>query len=340
MSCGNSRSSKCNPCGPSEAAMNAIADRAAYYARIAIVTSEQGGGIRWGYIGDGVEVTFNIDGAATTNSASFLVTIDGVVQDPLDYTITQGYPYTITMNSPVPSGDEIIIVSLNGKTGATGPGAGATGPIGSTGATGIQGPIGPGGGATGATGLTGATGPSGGPTGATGATGATGVGTQGATGATGLGGQITLATAQTASGTSVDFTSIPSWAKRITVMFSGISMSGNNNILIQLGTSGVPQTTGYFSQCGYIFGTSVTSVSSTSGFVILSNNNANTIGGSIILSKLSGNIWTANGGFSHQVQHISIPTGNVTISGVVNILRITSAASDTFDAGTINISYE
>jgi hypothetical protein len=155
MSCGNYKSSKCNPCGPSEAALNSIADRAAYYARIAVVTSEQGGGIRWGYIGDGTEVTFNIDGAATTNTASFLVTINGIVQDPLDYTITEGYPYTITMNNPVPSGDEIVIVSLNGKTGATGPGAGATGPIGPTGATGIQGPIGPGGGATGATGPTG-----------------------------------------------------------------------------------------------------------------------------------------------------------------------------------------
>ena len=163
MSCGNSRSSKCNPCGPSEDAMNAIAERAAYYARIAIVASETGGGIRWGYIGDGTEVTFNIDGAATTNSASFLVTIDGVVQDPLDYTITSGYPYTITMNNPVPSGDEIVIVSLNGKTGATGPGAGATGPIGPTGATGIQGATGPG---AGATGSTGATGPAGGATGA------------------------------------------------------------------------------------------------------------------------------------------------------------------------------
>ncbi len=155
MSCGNSRSSKCNPCGPSEAALNSIADRAAYYARIAIVASETGGGIRWGYIGDGTEVTFNIDGAATTNSASFLVTIDGVVQDPLDYTITFGYPYTITMNNPVPSGDEIVIVSLNGKTGATGPGAGATGPMGPTGATGLTGATGPGAGATGSTGSTG-----------------------------------------------------------------------------------------------------------------------------------------------------------------------------------------
>jgi hypothetical protein len=142
--------------------LNSIADRAAYYARIAIVASEQGGGIRWGYIGDGTETTFNIDGAKVTNSASFLVSIDGIVQDPLDYTINEGFPYTITMNVPVPSGDEIVIVSLNGKTGATGP---EGGPIGATGSTG---PIGPAGGPTGATGATGPIGPSGGG-GATGA---------------------------------------------------------------------------------------------------------------------------------------------------------------------------
>jgi hypothetical protein len=163
MSCGNSKSSKCNPCGPSEAAINSIADRAAYYARIAVYASETGGGIRWGYIGDGVQSSFNIDGAATTNSASFLVTIDGVVQDPLDYTITYGVPYTITMNNPVPSGDEIVIVSLNGKTGATGPSGGPVGATGSTGIIGPQGATGPGAGSTGATG---ATGPSGGATGA------------------------------------------------------------------------------------------------------------------------------------------------------------------------------
>ena len=40
MSCGNSRSSKCNPCGPSEAALNEIANKAAYYARIAQFASD------------------------------------------------------------------------------------------------------------------------------------------------------------------------------------------------------------------------------------------------------------------------------------------------------------
>ena len=40
MSCGNSRSSKCNPCGPSADAMNEIANKAAYYARIAQYASD------------------------------------------------------------------------------------------------------------------------------------------------------------------------------------------------------------------------------------------------------------------------------------------------------------
>lgn len=40
MSCSNS-SSKCNPCGPSEDAMNAIANRANYYARIAQHAADQ-----------------------------------------------------------------------------------------------------------------------------------------------------------------------------------------------------------------------------------------------------------------------------------------------------------
>ena len=142
MSCGNSRSSKCNPCGPSEAAMNAIADRAAYYARIAVEAAnvaqlEDGGHARWGYIGDGVQQAFNLPGAGTIFAPSYIVGIDGVLQDPDNYTITYGDPYTLNMSVPVPAGSEIVIVSIKGITGATGP----------------IGPIGPSGGPTGATGL-------------------------------------------------------------------------------------------------------------------------------------------------------------------------------------------
>jgi hypothetical protein len=186
MSCGNSRSSKCNPCGPSESAVNAIADRAAYYARIAVEAAnsacfqlQEDGNRRWAYIGDGIQTIFDIPGAGTTISASYIVGIDGVLQDPDNYTVQQTHPsnpYTLTMSVPVPAGSEIVIVSIKGITGATGP-AGSTGPSGGpTGATGTAGSNG----STGATGVTGVTG-------GQGSTGATGIqGIDGATGATGV----------------------------------------------------------------------------------------------------------------------------------------------------------
>ena len=40
------------------------------------------------------------------------------------------------------------------------------------------------------------------------------------------------------SGTSIDFTSIPSWVKRITVILNGVSTNGGDVPQIQLGTSG------------------------------------------------------------------------------------------------------
>ena len=58
--------------------------------------------------------------------------------------------------------------------------------------------------------------------------------------ATGTISLLTQATSVSASGTSVDFTGIPSWAKRITVMLAGVSGSGTSVILFQLGENILP----------------------------------------------------------------------------------------------------
>jgi hypothetical protein len=86
------------------------------------------GGIRWAYISSN-DVNFNITGAITTNPLGYSVNIDGITQDPNDYIITSGFPYVLTMSSPVPAGSKIVITSLNGITGATGV-AGSAGPFG------------------------------------------------------------------------------------------------------------------------------------------------------------------------------------------------------------------
>ena len=70
------------------------------------------------------------------------------------------------------------------------------------------------------------------------------------------------------SGTSIDFTSIPSWVKRITVMFDGVSTNGTSNLQVQIGDSGGIENTGYTAAASGVAnsGNLVTAASSTSGF--------------------------------------------------------------------------
>jgi hypothetical protein len=145
------------------------------------------------------------------------------------------------------------------------------------------------------------------------------------------------------SGTSIDFTGIPSWVKRVTVMFSGVSTNGTSNPLIQLGASSGVTTSGYVgtgSECG----SSTAAASFTTGFGIRSALAANTVQGVVHLFCLnvSSNIWVASGvtaqpssAFTHQI------AGTVTLSGTLDRVRITTVnGTDTFDAGSINIMYE
>ena len=65
------------------------------------------------------------------------------------------------------------------------------------------------------------------------------------------GGVINAGTAvASTSGTAITFTGIPSTAKRITVMFNGVSTNGSSDLLLQIG-SGSVTTTGYSCQGVY-----------------------------------------------------------------------------------------
>jgi len=158
------------------------------------------------------------------------------------------------------------------------------------------------------------------------------------------GGALTLATAVTASGTSVDFTSIPSWVKRITVMFSGVSTSGTSNPLIQLGDSGGIENTSYASQ-SVVMVNATTSVGAihTTGFGVLSGQAANIVTGIFQICSVSGNTWVF-GGWHTQGSGTATTgssAGNKTLSDTLTQVRITTVnGTDTFDAGTINIMYE
>ena len=154
---------------------------------------------------------------------------------------------------------------------------------------------------------------------------------------------LNRATAVTASGTSVDFTGIPSWAKRITVMMNGVSTNGTSNYLIQLGDAGGVETTGYVSYSA-IMGTSSVSAGAnyTAGLGLSVALGAAFVSGQVIISLLSGNVWTASGMLARSDSPIGVvAAGSKTLSDPLTQVRITTVnGTDTFDAGSINVMWE
>ena len=153
---------------------------------------------------------------------------------------------------------------------------------------------------------------------------------------------IASGTAVSASGTAVDFTGIPSWVKRITVMFSGVTGSGTSNIQIQLGTSSGVTTTGYVSSAGHVYSSSAAGATSTTGLLTMAAT-ANTVThyGSMIISNLSGNNWVSQCCMGRQTAFMEMAGGGITLGGTLDRIRITTVnGTDTFTAGSINILYE
>ena len=160
---------------------------------------------------------------------------------------------------------------------------------------------------------------------------------------TGAYGQIKSGTAvASTSGTSIDFTSIPSWVKRITVMFNGVSLSNTDSLTVQLGTGGTPTTSGYVGTSTRIAATTIScNAYSGSGFETTALGvAANLTTGNLVITNITGNVWTCTGILAGTSTLQNTTAGVVTIAGVVNLVRITSSGTATFDAGSINILYE
>jgi len=145
----------------------------------------------------------------------------------------------------------------------------------------------------------------------------------------------------TTSGTAIDFTSIPSWVKRITISFNGVSTNGTSNYLVRIG-SGSVDVTGYASAGQRIGASSTADGTSTVGFLINVANAASLISGLIILTHLGSNVWVASGVFANSPAGTTFITcGNKTLSGALDRVRLTTVGgTDTFDAGSVNIFYE
>jgi hypothetical protein len=146
------------------------------------------------------------------------------------------------------------------------------------------------------------------------------------------------------SGTSIDFTSIPSWVKRITVMFDGVSSNGSSNMQIQLGAGSVT-TSGYLSYWGYVTSTSnIQMGSGSAGFGFWNGGGGDLHYMHMTLTKISGNNWVSShsGAFwNGSATYILNGGGSISLGGTLDRVRLTTLnGTDTFDAGSINILYE
>jgi hypothetical protein len=153
--------------------------------------------------------------------------------------------------------------------------------------------------------------------------------------------RITQGTAvASTSGTSIDFTGLPAWVKRITVMFNGVSTNGTSYVQVQLGDSGGIENSSYLG---------ATQVGSngqqySSGFLTDAGTGAaaNVRHGIISLVNVTGNTWafSLNLGWSNSANAF-VGGGTKVLSDVLTQVRITTVnGTDTFDAGSINIMYE
>jgi len=140
----------------------------------------------------------------------------------------------------------------------------------------------------------------------------------------------------TTSGTTATFTGIPSWVKRITVVFNQISVDSSDNFIVQIGTSGGLLTSGYVSRSS----SAGSNATSTAGFVVRVQTTTGNVSGIMTLVNVSGNIWISSHAVDKGTNDCPVGGGVATLSGVLTQVRLTTELGVNFDNGSVNILYE
>jgi hypothetical protein len=153
----------------------------------------------------------------------------------------------------------------------------------------------------------------------------------------------TLATAITLTNqTAPDFTSIPSWVKRITLMFNGVSPNSTGALLVQLGDAGGYETTGYGSSMTYILNATPATTNVSTGFLAGTFGNAGaSYNGIMTITTLGSNVWVMSVNLNDATSaRTFFGSGAKTLSDTLTSVRLFIDGTQFFDAGTINILYE
>ena len=147
----------------------------------------------------------------------------------------------------------------------------------------------------------------------------------------------------TTSGTAVDFTGIPSWAKRVTIMFAGVSTSGTSGMIVQVGAGSITAS-GYSSAGSVVSSAGTAAATSSTGFLTAEASSLATYTrhGIATLCSMGNNLWAFSSVIGNsETARTTYGGGSIQLSGVLDRIRITTVSGgDTFDAGSVNILWE
>lgn len=146
----------------------------------------------------------------------------------------------------------------------------------------------------------------------------------------------------TTSGTEFDFIGIPENARRIIVLFDGVSLSNTDNFLVQVGSSGGFVTTGYVSSSGVTATSGANAVRVSNGFVIIGLDSTNILNGFLEIIKGSSNNWYASHAIAAATNQnrTAFGGGSISLGAALDRVRLTRSGTNTFDAGSVNVMWE
>jgi len=151
----------------------------------------------------------------------------------------------------------------------------------------------------------------------------------------------------TTSGTSVEFTGIPSAATRLTLLFAEVSASGTDNFKVQLGHSGAYYTSNYNSTGGWLGESEgYSEIGLTDGFAVHNvSGDSSSLNLRMTFTKLNNTATGTSWIQDHQGgnANVNLRSGGgilTSVSTAVDRLKVIFTGSNTFDAGSMNLTWE
>jgi hypothetical protein len=149
----------------------------------------------------------------------------------------------------------------------------------------------------------------------------------------------------TTSGTAFDFTGIPAEVQEVEVSFDQVSLSGTDNFLIQIGTSGGLVTSGYEdANCVAVFGGTNVIAQSTAGCIIRGQDAGRQVTARVTIKRFApgSNLWlfVIGGSLGGSASNGALTGGaRLSLAAELDRVRVTRTGSNTFDAGQLNVRW-